>query len=214
MRLTWQSISSFFSSSVDSPSSGEGFDGQKHKPAPLKSTFGAAVDSSLPSPVESSAPSAASDRDFSAPESPYSNHQASLSRTSTATAPTSPASNQLLLPPHHDGRPHTAPSPAPPSSSSQQEERPLPAQHLENNPPDIMSREFPTPAREPTVEDMFTRPPGKLSLQHWVKNCKMRQVSGERPLNEAEAAERARHFEETKRELMADKEKFASVMKR
>ncbi|KAH6627841.1 hypothetical protein F5144DRAFT_549242 [Chaetomium tenue] len=227
MRFTWQSISSFFSAPVSRPSSpngtpsvpGEGFvalDGQKHKPAPLKPTFGAAVDSALPSPVESSAPSAASDRDFSAPESPYSHHQASLSRTSTATTASvsDHQQQQLLPPPHNDQWPHTAPSPAPSSSSSQQKERPPPAQHSEGHPPDIMSREFPKPAREPTVEDMFTRPPGKRSLQYWVKNCKMRQVSGDRPLNEAEAAERARHFEETKRELLADREKLASAMKK
>jgi hypothetical protein len=77
-----------------------------------------------------------------------------------------------------------------------------------------MSREFPKPAHEPTLDEMLARQPCKRSLHYHVKNCRVQPaVPGDRaPRTEAEAAERARKFEETKRRLMADRERLAELV--
>ncbi|KAB5558502.1 hypothetical protein GE09DRAFT_1058501 [Coniochaeta sp. 2T2.1] len=65
---------------------------------------------------------------------------------------------------------------------------------------DALSRTFPKPTEEPTLEEMLARPPQKWSVGHYVKNAR-----------DAKAAVRdkdaqAKAFAEAKRELLAAKE--------
>lgn len=64
---------------------------------------------------------------------------------------------------------------------------------------DAMSRSFPKPAHEPSLDELLARPPAKWSLGHYVKNA--REVA---PLP-ADPAQRARQFEDAKRELLRAK---------
>lgn len=234
MPFTWESIYSLFSppatrssspngtpslSFADfSKSNGQAGAKQTDLPMPPNSAFGAAAGPAPPSPAESSA-SAASERDFLAPNSPYSHHQPSLSTTSTATTATTASSipdQQHQLLPHHHERSHTTPAPAP--SASPQDERP-PAPRRSATyivAPELMSREFPKPAHEPTLDEMLARQPCKRSLHHYVKNYREKPAlpSERAPQTEDEAAERARRFEETKRRLVEDRERLAGLVVR
>jgi hypothetical protein len=70
-----------------------------------------------------------------------------------------------------------------------------------------MSRSFPKPEHEPSLDEMLARTPGKWSLGHYVKNARERR---EKPMGETEAQERARKFEETKQALRRAKEEIES----
>ncbi|KXX73980.1 hypothetical protein MMYC01_202271 [Madurella mycetomatis] len=67
---------------------------------------------------------------------------------------------------------------------------------------DAMSRNFPKPAHEPSLEELLARPPGKRSLGHYVKNA--REVAPP----PVDPAQRARKFEDAKRELLRAKEEI------
>ncbi len=67
---------------------------------------------------------------------------------------------------------------------------------------DPLSREYPVPAHEPGLEELLARKPGVWSLSHYVKNLR------EAGTWEVEAAERARRFEQVKRDLVAAKERL------
>ena len=67
---------------------------------------------------------------------------------------------------------------------------------------DPLSRDYPKPAVEPGLEELLARKPGVWSLSHYVKN--VREVG----VWEVEAAERARKFEQVKRDLVAAKERL------
>ncbi|KAK4165307.1 hypothetical protein QBC43DRAFT_287857 [Cladorrhinum sp. PSN259] len=64
---------------------------------------------------------------------------------------------------------------------------------------DPLSREFPKPAHEPTLDELLARKPGKWSLNHYVKNAKDISLQPEQPAN-VEA--RRREMEEAKRRLL------------
>jgi hypothetical protein len=74
---------------------------------------------------------------------------------------------------------------------------------------DALSRDFPKPAHEPSLDELLARPPGKWSLGHYVKNA--RAVTPPAPLD---PAERARQFEEAKRELLRAKAELESRRKK
>ncbi|KAH8909521.1 hypothetical protein BR93DRAFT_924503 [Coniochaeta sp. PMI_546] len=65
---------------------------------------------------------------------------------------------------------------------------------------DALSRNFPKPAQEPTVEEMLARPPQKWSVGHYVKNAREAKT----PVHDKE--QQAKAFAEAKRELLAAKE--------
>lgn len=64
---------------------------------------------------------------------------------------------------------------------------------------DAMSRDFPKPDHEPTLEEMLARPPQKWSVGHYVKNAREAKL----PVRDKE--EQARAFADAKRELLAAK---------
>jgi hypothetical protein len=64
---------------------------------------------------------------------------------------------------------------------------------------DALSRHFPKPDYEPTLEEMLARPPQKWSVGHYVKNAREAKA----PVRDKE--QQARAFEEAKRELLAAK---------
>ena len=72
---------------------------------------------------------------------------------------------------------------------------------------DPLSRDYPKPTHEPGLEELLARTPGRWSLSHYVKNAPVTGVF------EVEAAERARNFEQVKRDLVKAKERFDGVGK-
>jgi len=65
---------------------------------------------------------------------------------------------------------------------------------------DALSRNFPKPDHEPTLEEMLARPPQKWSVGHYVKNAREART----PVQDKE--QQARAFADAKRELLAAKE--------
>lgn len=65
---------------------------------------------------------------------------------------------------------------------------------------DALSRDFPKPDHEHTLEEMLARPPQKWSVGHYVKNAREAKT----PVHDKE--QKARAFAEAKRELLAAKE--------
>ncbi|KAK4224154.1 hypothetical protein QBC38DRAFT_26272 [Podospora fimiseda] len=63
---------------------------------------------------------------------------------------------------------------------------------------DPLSREFPKPTHEPTLDELLARKPGKWSLNHYVKNAKDISLQNEQLNIEA----RRREMEEAKRRLL------------
>ncbi|KAK4186560.1 hypothetical protein QBC35DRAFT_464629 [Podospora australis] len=66
---------------------------------------------------------------------------------------------------------------------------------------DVMSAQYPKPKREPTLDELLARPPGKWSLGYYVKNARDVPV---KPETDGEA--RRREMEEVKRQLLKDSE--------
>jgi hypothetical protein len=163
----------------------------------------------MASPAESSTSSlAVNERDYFSPNSAYnpsSRRRPSMSSTSTAST----AASDLQLP-HQPQRSHTTPS----APASQDERPPGPRRSAtEIVAPEPMSRQFPKPTHEPSLDELLARKPGKFSLSHYVKNPRDQKIPGT-PATEAEAAERARKFEEVKRKLVMDHEKIASLVEK
>jgi hypothetical protein len=73
---------------------------------------------------------------------------------------------------------------------------------------DPLSRDFPKPAREPTLEEMLARPPQKWSLGHYVKHAREARV----PVPDKEA--QARAFAETKQQLLKAREELSQLESR
>jgi hypothetical protein len=65
---------------------------------------------------------------------------------------------------------------------------------------DALSRHFPKPEQEPTLEELLARPPQKWSVGHYVKNAREART----PVHDKE--QQARAFAEAKRELLAAKQ--------
>ncbi|KAK4043206.1 hypothetical protein C8A01DRAFT_32696 [Parachaetomium inaequale] len=225
MPFTWESVYSFFSPPATRTSSPEGtpsllsaaFSSKFNVPTTTKQTDlpmppttalgAAAAGPPMPSPAESSTSSlAASERDYFPPNSAYNSSRRRPSMSSTSTAST--AASELQLP-HQPQRSHTTPAPA-----SQDERPPAPRRSAtEVVAPEPMSRQFPKPTHEPSLDELLARKPGKFSLSHYVKNPREQKIPGELA-TEAEAAERARKFAEVKRKLVMDHEKIASLVEK
>ncbi len=71
---------------------------------------------------------------------------------------------------------------------------------------DALSRHFPKPAEDISVEEMLERPAQKHSLGHWFKNAR-----DLKPLP-VDKAKQAKEFEETKKELLRAKEEMQRQM--
>ncbi|KAH6624994.1 hypothetical protein B0J18DRAFT_197404 [Chaetomium sp. MPI-SDFR-AT-0129] len=239
MPLTWESVYSFFSppaSRGPSPNSTPSlFSGafssnastkQTDLPMPPTTTFG------MPSPADSSTSSlTGSERDYSPPGSAsYARRERRPSTSSNSSRSTTSLEQPIRQGPN---RTHTTPavvitSPSPPPSSSSSssseinhEQRPAPPRRSATDivAPEPMSRTFPKPAVEPSLDELLARKPLKHSLGYYVQNssrvaaAKASQESL-RASSEEAVAERARKFEETKRRLMMDQEKLAGLGKR
>ncbi|KAK3900446.1 hypothetical protein C8A05DRAFT_35910 [Staphylotrichum tortipilum] len=233
MAFTWESLYSFFSppasrnsspsllssaffKSPDSTTTDNIHSKQTDLPMPPTSAFTAAAGSvggaPLPSPAESTVSSLAapSERDFlPSPASPYTHRTPSLSTTSTNTTASADSQQQSAVhnqPEAHPAGPQrtnttpatTAPAPAPPRRSATN------VVAL-----DTMSRDFPKPAHEPSLDELLARPPGKWSLGHYVKNARPRRDAA--AATAARAEEEARRFEEAKRELRRAKEEIEGL---
>lgn len=210
MAFTWESLYSFFSpttspqgtpsllsSAFFSKSSETTNTKQTDLPMPPTSAF-TSSGAPIPSPADSSSSLAPSERDYFPPTSPYTHRSPSMSSTSTAST----ARSEL----HHPQRTLTTPAP-----EGEQGARPEAPRRSATAvvAPETMSREFPKPAHEPSLDELLARAPGKWSLGHYVKNARVRVAS--RPAAETEAEERARKFEETKRELLRAKAEIEAI---
>jgi hypothetical protein len=71
-------------------------------------------------------------------------------------------------------------------------------------PLDPLSRSYPKPAHEPSLDELLARAPLKWSLGHYVKNARERKVV-------EDPEERARRFEEAKMRLLRDKERIDEI---
>lgn len=168
----------------------------------------------MPSPVESHASSAApSERDYSPPPSPPNG------RTSRPTPPlsSSPAPSAASMPPpqthqrsdREDQRGQqqqlltTPPTPPPPPRRSA----------TEIVAPEPLSREFPLPEDEPSLDELLARKPGKWSLGHYVKHARVRRGLEEGDGGEELAQQRQRELEDAKKELLRAKEEMELLVK-
>ncbi|KAK4237397.1 hypothetical protein C8A03DRAFT_16047 [Achaetomium macrosporum] len=159
----------------------------------------------MPSPAESSiSVLPPSERDYSPPASPSSHSlQRRPSASSAAsTRSTAPSEMQQREQPQ---RTHTTP---PSPTSDAQDKRPSPRRSATAVVAlDPMSRSYPKPADEPSLEELLARQPLKYSLGHYVKHAKAVDPSAvEARLKEEVLKAR----EETKRELLKAKEELES----
>lgn len=225
MAAIWESIYSFFSPPASRDSSPQGspsffssaFFSSNTEPAtsapaktdlpmPPTSAFGAAR-APVPSPADSSTSLAVSDRDYFSPTSPYTHRSPSMSSTSTAS--TTPLDN-------NSSSTNTATSSGIPAAGGGGDPRPAGPRRSATDVValDTMSREFPKPAHEPSLDELLARKPGKWSLGHYVKNARERKVAvadaaaGVPAREETDAEERARKFDEVKRDLLRAKEEM------
>lgn len=74
-------------------------------------------------------------------------------------------------------------------------------------PRDPLSRQFPVPAQEPSLDELLARSPPKYSLGRWVKNARTAKPRDDSTAEEA-AARRARELEAAKAELRRAKEEM------
>ncbi|KAK4106614.1 hypothetical protein N658DRAFT_503044 [Parathielavia hyrcaniae] len=224
MPFSWESIVSFFSppasrdtspslffNSTDSTTSQTK---QGDLPMPPTSAFTA----SAGAPGDSSSSLAASERDYFPATSPR--RRPSISSTSTAS--TIPSDFQR---PNHPQRMHTTPPhPAgggldsPSAAAADEESRPpaprraatsAAAAAAAHGPLDPMSRQYPKPAHEPSLDELLSRPPLKWSLGHYVKSARERKAGdglGLGQQQQEEEEQRRRRFEEAKRNLLRAKE--------
>ncbi|KAB5570222.1 hypothetical protein GE09DRAFT_699960 [Coniochaeta sp. 2T2.1] len=128
-----------------------------------------------------------------------SSHRSSFSSNSSFTI-AEPATSGALRP----LRPEAAPPVLRPAQPERAATTAVPQASITGHKPivvvDALSRTFPKPTEEPTLEQMLARPPQKWSVGHYVKNAR-----------DAKAAVRdkdaqAKAFAEAKRELLAAKE--------
>ncbi|KAL2128045.1 hypothetical protein VTI74DRAFT_9792 [Chaetomium olivicolor] len=162
-------------------------------PMPPTSALGAYA---LPSPVESASAVATtpnSETDYFPPYPGATHRSPSMSSTSTASTTLSQQQQQ------HQRTTTTANTESDRPSVPRRS-----AAHVVAL--DTMSRSFPKPAHEPSLDELLARKPPKWSLGHYVKNARVRaDVAAEQQQQEEE---RARKFEEAKRELLRAKEEI------
>ncbi|KAL2181759.1 uncharacterized protein P884DRAFT_10081 [Thermothelomyces heterothallicus CBS 202.75] len=203
-----EGVTSFFSSSFFSKAGGSNPMKQTDVPMPPNSGHSAAAGPPIPSPAESSTSSLApSERDYFPPTSAQSQRSPSISSTSTAPSEQQQQQQQQQL--DHPQRSHTTPAPA-----SEDDRPPAPrrsATHVVALDP--MSREYPKPTQELSLDEMLARKPGKHSLSHYLRNPRVSKITDE-PRTAEEFAERARKFEETKQKLRMDREKIAALIEK
>ncbi|KAL2156045.1 hypothetical protein VTH82DRAFT_790 [Thermothelomyces myriococcoides] len=228
MPLSWESIYSLFSppATRDLPSEGitslfsgffskaDGSDPTKQAGASMgpKAGHSAAASLPVPSPAASSTSSlASSERDYFPPSSPQSQSQRSPSISSASTGSSEQQQQQLLLQPDPPQRTHTTPAP----TTSDDAERPAAPRRSATHVValDPMSREYPKPTQELSLDEMLARKPGKHSLSHYLQNPKESRISLE-PRTDEERAERARKFEEIKQNLRMERERIAALVEK
>ncbi|KAK4123712.1 hypothetical protein N657DRAFT_421792 [Parathielavia appendiculata] len=221
MPFSWESIVSFFSPPASrnpspSPFSSPFFNSteaatsptkQNDLPMPPTSAFTASASAPIASLADSSSSLAASERDYFPPTS----HHRRPSMSSTSTTSTVPSDIQR---PHHPPRTHTTPAPATNPSDDDETRPPAPrraatsaaaASAAVDGPLDPLSREYPKPTHEPSLDELLSRPPLKWSLGHYVKSARERKTV-DNDGQEEEEEERRRRFEEAKRNLLRAKE--------
>ncbi|KAL2124099.1 hypothetical protein VTJ04DRAFT_464 [Mycothermus thermophilus] len=134
--------------------------------------------------------------------SPYTHRSPSLSSTSTNTS-----SSSLSVNPPQSVVPSTNYQPAPPRRS---------ATHVVALDP--LSREFPKPEHEPSLDELLARKPLRYSLQHTLKNPRSvawgDEVVRSAKREEEEKEEKARKFAEVKRKLLEAKEELDRGVRR
>ncbi|KAK3357526.1 hypothetical protein B0T25DRAFT_516939 [Lasiosphaeria hispida] len=135
--------------------------------------------SALTSPSESAISESGNSDFFPGPAAVSSSHRSSMSST---------ASELIDGPPPHVLRVATTP---------------VPTVRL-----DAMSRQFPKPTHEPSLEEMLARPAQKWSLSHYVKNARDRKT----PV--ADKEKEAQDFERTKNALRQAKEELQRLSER
>ncbi|GAB1320613.1 hypothetical protein MFIFM68171_10823 [Madurella fahalii] len=169
-------------------------------PAPPTSAQAASPLPSLSPPepsISSSSPTNSSEGDY-----PYRRPSMSSTASSAATSSTDLQLDDSGKMPQTIQRAATTITMA--ADTAQDESRPAPPRRsaTEVVALDAMSRDFPKPAHEPSLEELLARPPGKRSLGHYVKNA--REVAPP----PVDPEQRARKFEDAKRELLRAKEEM------
>ncbi|KAL2164593.1 hypothetical protein VTH06DRAFT_3810 [Thermothelomyces fergusii] len=217
MPLTWESFSSFFTPAAarNPPSDGiasffSGLFSKGSGPTQTNQTGAAMAPNaenstagSLPvpsSPAESSTSSLApSERDYSPPTSP------SMSASTESLQQQQQQQQQPDLP----QRSQTTPAPA------SEDDRPVAPRRSATHVValDPMSREYPKPTQELSLDEMLARKPGKHSLSYYLRHPKESKITDE-PRTAEEFAERARKFEETKQKLRMDRERLTALIEK
>ena len=183
---------------------------QTDLPMPPSSAFTA---TNMPSPAESSTSIQLSEeRDFSPPMSPYPAHRSGSMSSGTSTAPSSTSD---LHQDDEGGRPAGPHRAATTLASQTTEEQQLQLQRpaaprrsaTEVGPLEPLSRTFPAPTHEPSLDELLARKPGKWSLGHYVKNARVREVVGGE-----DEEQRAKKFENIKRDLLRSKGEIEGVL--
>ncbi|KAK0722926.1 hypothetical protein B0T26DRAFT_750267 [Lasiosphaeria miniovina] len=165
---------------------------------PLESPTDSAVSSFFaPASYRSSISSVSSSSEFPAKEDLDTNNKASQEHQTTPQEERQ-RQQQRYPPPR---RVQTAPA-STTFASSQQQQQPT-KKHLIRV--DAMSRDFPPPARQATLEEMLAQPPGKWSLKGYVQRAR-EDVKGTTMAEDdaAGAAKRARAFADAKLALLRD----------
>ncbi|KAJ4292330.1 hypothetical protein N0V88_005962 [Collariella sp. IMI 366227] len=138
------------------------------------------------------------------------------SRISAATAATTPDSPSIFAAPSRAHLPAPPPPPPCPRHHHHRGRHPRrphyhrctpfrPRSATEVVAPEPMSRSFPAPAEEPSMDELLARKPGKWSLGHYVKNAR---EATHPQAKEGEEEERKRKFEEVKGALRRAKEEM------
>ncbi|KAK3302050.1 uncharacterized protein B0T15DRAFT_290056 [Chaetomium strumarium] len=172
----------------------------------LSSTASFGRRSPMPSPAESSiSVLPPSERDYSPPTTPSS---ALLQRRPSASSAASGRSTVASEPEHRPQLDRSHTTPPSPTLEAAQEKRPSPRRSAtEVVALDPMSRSYPKPAEEPSLEELLARQPLKYSLGHYVKHAKAVDPSAvEARLKEEVLKAR----EEMRRELLKAKEELES----
>jgi hypothetical protein len=126
---------------------------------------------------------------------------------------TAPSSTSDLHQDDEGGRPagphRTATTVAPQTTEEQQLQRPAAPRRsaTEVGPLEPLSRTFPAPTHEPSLDELLARKPGKWSLGHYVKNARVREVVGGE-----DEEQRAKKFENIKRDLLRSKGEIEGVL--
>ncbi|KAL1843421.1 hypothetical protein VTJ49DRAFT_1771 [Mycothermus thermophilus] len=145
---------------------------------------------------------------------PTDNTNLPMPPTSSRAATTTTTNGHDIYPPNSTTTTHRSPSMSSSTSSASTSTTSLPTDDQPVAPRrsathvvalDPLSRDFPKPANEPSLEELLARKPLRHSLQHVLRNPREPAVQRK---EEEEAAERQRKFEEAKKKLLEAKEEL------